>query len=86
MFDLTLRAETENCFTIGFIDWKFTPVWFPSPFVDVDEKSQRDPSGAFAAVRKWMVARQSNDEDRHFVDEVWVEIVVTEPGRRGVQR
>ena len=71
-------GDGDNC-SFGVVDAR---LWFPSPSVDVDEKSQRDPSGAFVAVRKWMVARQSNDQDRRLVDEVWVEIVVTEPGRR----
>ena len=67
-------GDRDNC-GFGVVDAR---LWIPSPSVDVDDQSQRDPSCALVLVRKRVVACQSNDGDRRFVDEVWVEVVVTE--------
>ena len=57
----------------------------PVPAVQTDEGAQRDPGGSLVAFWQRMVRGESDDEHGGLVDEVGIEVGVTEPGCWGVQ-
>ena len=46
--------------SLGFVDGR---VRLPRPLVDLDEDAERHPGGALVPVWKWMVSRESFEQD-----------------------
>jgi len=69
---------------LGLVDVRWVEI--PRAVVEVDEDDQRRPRCSFVAVGERMVPCQPTDEDGGLVVDVGVELDVTEPGPRSMQR
>jgi hypothetical protein len=77
------RERRPPTWLLGLVDLR--RVWRPAHVVEVEEQHQGGPCRSLVAIDEGMVPGQSTRQDRSLVDEIGVELVTLEAGRRRVQ-
>jgi hypothetical protein len=60
-------------------------VRLPNEIIQIEEGHKTRPTHSLVAVGQWMIPRHVACKHSCFVDQVWVEVLTTEAGLRGVK-